>query len=245
MNYALRVSGGSSFAAGMAAVAEYLPYLLLGVWAGAVVDRSDRRRLMMFADLLRAAVLLGLWWADRSGWLLPPRAFAAVPVGLAAFCLTAGATFFNPARDALILDLAEGNDLLKANSLVASSQYAAALLGPLTAALLLAARPLAEAFAWDALSFLGSFVCLALMRSPGAGHPKPERRIRLLDGVRYLRSRPELAGLILLTALNNLFLMGPAMVGSAFLVNDVARRGTGWPETRGHVRSTSRSSPRG
>ena len=228
VNYALRISGESSFSAGMCAVAEYLPYLLLGIWAGALVDRSDCRKVMMGADLLRAGVLLGLYAMDHAGWLLPYRPAAAVPVGIAAALLTSGAVFFNPARDAYILDLAEGKDLLKANSLVASSQYAATLLGPLTAALLLAARPLAEAFAWDALSFVGSFACLAMIRASVPARPAGAGGIRLLDGVRYVRARPELAGLILLTALNNLFLMGPAMVGSAFLVNDMAKRGGLW-----------------
>ena len=223
--YALKVTGGSEQASGWVAVAENLPYLLVGIWAGVMVDRLDRRRVMMGADLLRAAVLLALYAADRAGWLAPPGPLMAVPVGFAAALLTLGTVFFNPARDALLPSLVPAPELTKANAAVAVSQYAAQLLGPLAAALILAARPLAEAFLWDALTFLGSFACLAALRTPTGDAASPREAVDVRGALAYVAGRPELKALLLLTVLSNLFIMGPAIVGSVLLVRDVAARG--------------------
>ena len=227
VNYALRALGGSQRQAGLVPVAESLPYLVLGIWAGVLVDRLDRRRVMMAADLLRAGVLAGLYAMDRRGLL----ADGGLPV-LALLCassatLTVGSIFFNPARDALLPGLVQGGDLLRANGAVAVSQHAAQLLGPLAAALLLASRPMAEIFLWDAGSFLVSWAFLAAIRVPRwprpAGGPVPDVR----GALAYVAGRPDLKSLLLLTALNNLLLMGPVVVCSVFLVNETAAAGGG------------------
>ncbi len=223
--YALKVTGGSEQASGLVVVAENLPYLLVGIWAGVLVDRLDRRRVMMGADLLRAAVLLALFGADRAGWMAAGGPLMAVPVGFAAALLTLGTVFFNPARDALVPSLVPASELTRANAAIAVSQYAAQLLGPLAAALILAARPLAEAFLWDALTFLGSFACLAALRPPAGDAGAPREAVDVKGALAYVAGRPELKGLLVLTVLNNLFIMGPALVGSALLVRDVAARG--------------------
>lgn len=225
VNYALQVTAGSARASGMVVVAEHLPYLLLGLWAGVLVDRWDRLKVMKAADLLRAAVLVGLYGADRAGWLSPPGPWTALPVGLAAALVTTGSVFFNPARDALLPALAEGAALTRANAGIAVSQHAAQLLGPLAAAAVLASRPLAESFLWDAGTFLLSFLLLLLIRLPPGAARSAAARMDVAGALAYVRSRPDLKALLGLTALNNLFIMGPAMVGSAFMIRGVAAAG--------------------
>ena len=103
---------GSKSAMGTIAMLGYLPVLLLGIPAGIMADRMDRRRLMMAADLVRAAVvavLLGLCLTSTVQlWML----LAVVIV------LASASTPFNPARDAMVPDLVEGDDLLRANSAI-------------------------------------------------------------------------------------------------------------------------------
>ncbi len=223
--YAFQVSGEDKTSVSTVSICENLPYLLLGLWAGVLVDRWDKRRVMMGADLLRAAVLAGLYLADRAGWMSPPHPSAALPVACAAFLLTVGTIFFNPARDALLPELAGGQDLLKANASVGVSQYAAMLVGPLLLALLLKFRPPAEAFLWDAGTFLVSFACVAAIRAPRKPAGAPRERMDVVGALRYVRSRPDLMSLLGMTVCNNLLLMGPAMVGSVFLVREVTDAG--------------------
>ena len=225
LNYALRVSGGDKASVGLVSVCENLPYVLFGLWAGVLVDRWDRRRTMLGADLLRAAVLVLLFAADRGGWLGGVNPSAALPVAGAAFLLSVGTLFFNPARDAVLPDLAEGGDLLKANAAVGISQYGALLVGPLLAALLLAFRPPAEAFLWDAGTFLVSFACVLAIRVPAKAKAAAPIRMDVAGALRYARSRSDLMALLLMTVFNNVLLMGPAIVGSVFLVRGVAELG--------------------
>ena len=56
----LDLSDNSGFAVGFVLALQFLPSLLLGAWGGVLADRYDRRRLMVLADLLRAAIMVGL-----------------------------------------------------------------------------------------------------------------------------------------------------------------------------------------
>ncbi|MFV1959761.1 MAG: MFS transporter, partial [Planctomycetota bacterium] len=93
--------GGDEISVGFAVFFAALPFLLFGLPAGALVDRTDRRRLMIGSDLARAAILLSLPWA--AGLL------GGVTWGLVAATAFLVATFstpFLPARDALLPVLA-------------------------------------------------------------------------------------------------------------------------------------------
>ena len=101
---AMQLTSDPLLVAGVA-VAQGAPWLLFSLVAGAVVDRVDRRRLMVAVDLLRAAVLLlfGLALVWRAGGL------AALYV--AAFLLTTGETLFASAAQAMTPQLVADRDL--------------------------------------------------------------------------------------------------------------------------------------
>lgn len=104
------------------AIARHLPLFVFGPLAGVVVDRIDRRRVMIWADVLRAVLALGFLLANKLAAL--PVIYA---VGASLFCVSA---FFNAAKRATIPNLVRGtNELLNANSLSASTTAATIAVG--------------------------------------------------------------------------------------------------------------------
>jgi MFS family permease len=145
-------------------------------------------------------------------------------------------TPFAPARDALLPDLAEGGSLTRWNALVQTSAQLAQVLGLLVGAWVLAeggrggeaheasaaerSRVLAL-LAWDGLSFLLSAALLLAMRLPAVAlGPRVGRGFgqTLREGLAYAWGDRVVRGLLGLTALDNLAIMGPAIVGATLLV---------------------------
>ena len=215
---------GSKQAMGFVAMMEYLPILLFGMLAGVVVDRSDRRRLMLAASLFRTLLMLAVPVAFLLG-------YRGIAVGTAAaFGLALATSLFTPARDALVPVIVGRGDRISANALVQVSDQFAWLLGPLVYPLLVPLLGLTPAFAGPALIFFVSWLALLAMRSPESV-PRRESPEALLRGAeagsvpagqvawRELRAglslawgRRELRWLLILTAVNNFFIMGPALV---------------------------------
>ena len=166
----LRVAGTVAF--------EIAPVLLLGFVAGAVVDRHPRRRVMITADLGRAAIAVAL------------AAFGdnlAVIYG-AAFGLSVGTVFFNPAASSLLPSVVHPDDLVEANSALWSAAVISQIaLAPLAGALVAVAGA-GPAFLVNAASFV---VSAALLRGlPVPDHPPQVRRRRTADvaeGLRIIR----------------------------------------------------------
>lgn len=96
---------GSGIGVTGAVMSEVVPVLLLGPVAGLAADRLPRRRLMIAADIGRAALAsLLVLQADSVG-----LAYAV------AFGLSAGAVLFNPAAGSILPEVVEDNDLVTAN----------------------------------------------------------------------------------------------------------------------------------
>jgi len=224
---------GSKSVTGLAATVSYLPPLVLGLAAGVLVDRWDRRRVLIGADLARAALLgvLALLWGLRvltAPWLVS-----------AAFGMATAAVMFNPSRDSLLPEIVEVGALTRANAWVQSSQQLAFLIGPLTASLIVGSAGIGATFPAGILLFGGSMGLLLAMRVPGrvrvetgalAGPARDGARspmdavLRVLrelgSGLRELWRIPPLPFLYVLTALDNLFIMGASVLGLVVLVRE-------------------------
>ena len=211
---------GSKTTMSLIALSAYLPAVLFSLFAGVVVDRFSRRGVMMFSDAVRMAIMLLLVSFLLAGGSSP------LVVGLIAFAVASFATLFYPARDALIPDLVPRESLTAANAFMSTSGQFAHLTGPLLAGLLVVWVGLTHLFTLDALSFAASLTCLALIRVKPPEKVKPRSGTSgqlsdLLDGIRYVWRKRSLGLLILLTALNNLFIMGPAIIGMPIFVREV------------------------
>jgi MFS family permease len=218
-------AGGDATSVGGAVFLAALPFLLFGPFAGALADRWDRRRLMIASDLARAALLLALpALADLVGGL------SVALVGGTAFVVATLSTPFLPARDALLPDLAAGRPLARWNAAIQTSWQLAQILGLLLGGLLLAGaaasaqdevRGVLRILQYDGLTFVVSALALAWIVVPArpAGHAaRASVGADVLEGARYALGDPVVRALLLLTALDNLALMGPAMVGPTLLL---------------------------
>ena len=142
---------------GMIAVrlADSVPALVFGFHGGVLADRVGRRRLMVTADLVRAAALVPIAVAGLTG-SLPLWSLVVV-----AFVLTTCASYFDPAYGAVLPSLAGRDGVQAANALVRSSADALWLGGSALAAALLTVVPLTTFFALNAGSFALSGLLLS------------------------------------------------------------------------------------
>jgi MFS family permease len=148
-----RLTGSTAAMAAMAIVLA-IPQVTLGLIAGVYVDRLDRKRIMIFSDLLRGVMVLGFAFVTTSErlWLLYVIAFVQASIG----------TFFTPARSAIIPTLVPREGLLAANSLAQTSRVIAGVFGVSAGGLLIGSFDVFwPIFVVDALTF---FVSLALIR---------------------------------------------------------------------------------
>ena len=139
---------GSATAVAWMLIVQMLPIALVGPLAGVVVDRLNRRRIMMAADLVRGCVILGLLLVRRADqvWI------AYVVTALA---VTAQA-FFEPARTATIPNVTSADELLPANALSSATWSAMLAIGASVGGLVTAAFGRNVAFAVNAASFFVS-----------------------------------------------------------------------------------------
>jgi len=209
---------GSKSATGIAATVSYLPALVFGIGAGLLVDRWNRRLIMAGADAARAALLaLGAFLYGTGA--LTPALLTAIAFGVAT-----AAVLFYPARDAMLPDLVPREGLSRANAFVQLSQQGAFFAGPMAAGWLIKRFGVASAFPTGAIFFAGSLVALLFLRGAGTGHRAGQGGMGLAQdfrsGIRAIAGDRTLVLLLALTALDNLFLMGPAILGTAVMVRD-------------------------
>ena len=137
-------------------VVSFLPTILIGPVAGALVDGWDTRRVLLVSDFLRGCVvLLTIPAALRLGL---PAAFAMV------FLLYLVNSFFLPARSAILPDLVEPEDLVEANSLATLAGVLATIAGSLLGGFLVERVGWKWGFGFDAVTYFVSVLFLAALR---------------------------------------------------------------------------------
>src|SRR5215207_9530475 len=170
---------------GVVGAAAFLPWVLVGLVSGALVDRLDRRRLMWTVDLARAAVLAGIAAAVLAGW-------ASIPLLAAgAFLLGVGQTLFDSAAQAAIPTIVgrEPDQLATANGrLLGAQTVSQQFVGPPAGGVLFTLAPWLP-YATDAASFLGSSLLIARIRGRFAVErtgPATSLRTDIAAGLRWL-----------------------------------------------------------
>jgi MFS family permease len=149
-----RLTGRGVAVAGVVA-AEIVPVLLLGPVAGVVIDRFNRKAVLIGSDLFRALLVLSLIWPQGVG-----HAY------LVAAGLAAGNTFFGPTVQAVIPSLTTPDQRLAANSVAWSTGRLVQILASALAGGLIALVGTGAAFAVNAASFALSAACILLLPIP-------------------------------------------------------------------------------
>lgn len=217
---------GSAIATGGVFAATLIPSVLLGSFAGVFVDRWDRKRTMVTADLARAALLLPLLTvvsADQL-WLLYGVRAATGIVGL----------FFQPAESALLPRLVGEEQLVSANALNALNNNLGRLVGPALGGALYAGGGLTTVIVVDAATFAISATLIAAIRAdarPDAGGDSADGASawaraagEWLAGLRLIRRDRALRTIVLASGIGMLG-EGTFSVGFTPLVIDVLQGG--------------------
>jgi predicted MFS family arabinose efflux permease len=200
---AVLVLGAQASDMGWLIAAESAPVLLVGMFAGVWVDRFPRRRLLICADLGRAAVLACIPLVAVLGVLRIEHLYV---VALAAGVLT---VVFDIAYRSFVPDLVGPEHVLEANSRLASVEAVAEIAAPgLTRALVQVVPPPA-AILLDAVSFVGSALCAATIRHIDAPRRRVEKQTavfnEIADGLRAVRSSHLLSTLATWEAVRRFF----------------------------------------
>jgi DHA3 family macrolide efflux protein-like MFS transporter len=187
-----RQTGGSALSVGLMLMATAAPSLLVGLVAGVFVDRFDRKRIMMIADLLRAVLVFMIPFLANTNivWLY-----------VIVVLTSAVGQFFDPAYESVLPEVAPDEELAAANSLIAISTFGSTAVG-FAAAGLIAKFDIAYAFYLDAVSFLFSAGCVLLLRVRKL-ETSDETSINVVftnlkSGLSYLTKNPALRSIFLL-----------------------------------------------
>lgn len=217
---AVRTLHASTFQVGLLTAASTLAFFVVGLPAGAWLDRWRRRRVMIVADLGRALAfgLIPLTYA--LGGLGMPMLYA---VALTAGVLT---VFFDVAYQSYLPSLVGMDNVVEGNAKLTGTAQAAQIVGPFLAGGLVQALGAAYAVAVDAISFLFSGSALISIKKreapivvPDGGHPPLHRDI--LEGLRFVFGHPVLRAITATTATANFFSGVMAAVEIVFLVRVV------------------------
>jgi MFS family permease len=189
----------SSMMLGVVSFANYLPVLLMTTFAGVVVDRVDRRRLITATQILlmlSAMVLAALTWL---GVVRPIHVIA-----LAAFNGIVS-SFDMPGRQAFVVKMVNLEDLSNAIALNSLIVNGARVVGPAVAGLLIAAVGTATCFFLNGLSYLAViWSLLAMTLAAEEIHAKHTSMLeRLREGFSYVRHHKPTLYLLLLSAVAN------------------------------------------
>jgi MFS family permease len=183
----------SSLAVGLIGVVQMAAILALAFLGGALADAVDRRRLVRLAECGQLACSAGLLVNASLGH---PQTW---PVFVLAGAIAGLGAIQRPALQGLVPRLVDRDELTAAGAIDALVRTVGMIGGPAFAGLLLAGPGLEWAYAIDAVTFAVSLVALTRMRAvpPPAEAERPSFQ-RVVEGLQYARSRPELIGTYLI-----------------------------------------------
>ncbi|MFI5111069.1 MAG: MFS transporter, partial [Terriglobales bacterium] len=230
-NLLLQLTGRAGSVA-LALVLQVLPQTLIGPTAGVVNDRLRRKRVMIASDIGRTLIVLCMLLirSKEMVWLVYPLLVAE----------TLLAAFFEPARNAVIPNIVEREDVVVANTLASTTWSVNLMVGATVGGVVAALLGRDAVFLLNALSFAVSAALIWRMRfsEPHAegGHPFRARELvdfsPIMAGIRYVREHARLRATIFVKFGN--LIIGPGWV--LFTVmgqNEFAVRWRGMAPERG------------
>jgi MFS family permease len=199
----LHLSHNSGFAVGLAIALQFLPTLLLGVWAGLLADRFDKRTVLICTQAAMAVGAIALAVLDLSG------AASLAPIYLIIVVTGIAQAIDNPARQSFLPEMVTPPELPNAVGLNSAVFQLARIVGPAVAGVLIVAVGTGMCFAINAVSFVPVIGALLLIRPAELYRSAKVERAKgqVRDGLRYVWRTPELRSALLLTAIVGTFAM--------------------------------------
>ena len=206
---------GSGIALAGITFAVYLPVLVLGPFVGVLVDRVERRRLLLVTQI--AFIVIGgvLAVAAATGHATLPFVYAVAGVTGLVNAVDA------PARQVYVMDLLDQRLLPSAIGLYEVVMNGARVLGPAVAGILLGTAGIVPCFVFNAVSFVPALIALLRNRAvPGRAETRGAERARLLDGLRWAVRTPSVLAMLVLGSVSgmlfNLTVTLPLVTTEAF-----------------------------
>ncbi|MGB9679287.1 MAG: MFS transporter [Thermoanaerobacteraceae bacterium] len=216
----------SPFLLGLVSTIQFLPVMALSLFAGVIIDRFPKRRLILFTQtgfLISAFILATLtalhiitYWeililATFNGFLN---------------------TIDMPARQSYVIDLVGKKDLMNAITLNSAVFNAARIVGPGIAGILIGKLGYAICFYLNSASFLAVIIGLIFITVQGYTPPVTNERAKVIedlkDGLIYVKNIPVILNTILLIAVLSAFSMNFNVIVPVFVKNVLLRSSTGY-----------------
>ena len=178
-------------------LARAIPAVLAGPLAGVMLDRLNRKHVMIASDVVRAIVALAFIFTVNGH-------STALLYGLSALLMLAS-PFFTSGRSSILPSIATAEELHTANSLTQTTQWTTLAVGAFLGGTSVMQFGYKWAFVGNSLSFVFSALCISRLFLPGRGFRPPRRDLNETDvvrpwheyveGLRYMRSVPLILGL--------------------------------------------------
>ncbi len=209
---AVRELGADELEMGLLGTFEFLAFLVIGLPAGAWVDRWRKQRVLILADLVRAVALGSLpvaWSLDL---------LTLVHLFVVALVVGTCTVFFDVAYQSYLPDLVPSEAISEGNAKLQGLQSVAQVAGPATGGFLIRAIGAPLTIAIDAVSFVGSALFVRRIRHVETPPTKAERRpllVEVKEGLMFVVRQPLLLRIAACTSIGNLF---NAMSGSLLVL---------------------------
>jgi len=205
----------STFIVTLLTATVWLPWVIIGVPAGAWVDRLPPRPVMLACDAISLVAYASVPVAAWCGVLTVAQLIAVTLIAGAA------AVFFNSAYQVLLPGVVAEADLTEANAKLLGSREVAQIGGPGLGGLLAQAVGPVTGLLADAVSFAVSFCCLTAMQPPRNRRSADPAAGRMLDGLRFAWRNPYLRAMTAFSSFGNLAITGVDALLVVFLVRTV------------------------
>jgi MFS family permease len=204
---AITILGANAFEMGILGVVRFLPWILFTLPAGVWVDRMRRRPILIIADIARAALLATIPLGFLFDWLTIWQIYVV------SFLAGTLEVFFDVAYQSYLPSIVERDELVEGNSKLELSRAASSVAGPTVAGFLIELVRAPIAIVFDAVSYLGAVLFVALIRrgeplppphDPADGEP-PSMWQEARVGLGYVARSPYLRNIAACTGTLNLF----------------------------------------
>jgi MFS family permease len=170
--------------------------LMAGPVAGVLLDRMNRKRIMIASDLVRAVIALGfiVCLTVKDDWL----------IFLLSAMLMFASPFFTSGRSSILPSIATPEELHVANTMTQTTSWASLTIGAFLGAVGAHAGYMI-AFSFNALSFVVSAACISQLKRPQGFNPAGSNKraktgaLQYREGLRYMKSTPLVAGIALIS----------------------------------------------
>jgi len=210
----------SPFALGLLGVFQFVPMLLFSLFAGVLVDRFCKKRLIVYTQvgfMLQAFILAFLVWSGRVEYwhvLLLTGVFG---------CLQ---TVDNPARQSWFIDLVGKADLPNAISLNSTVTQMSKFVGPMVAGIVIAKYDIAFCFMFKGISTFAVFISLLFIKAKGDPKTCEKKSVikEILEGLKHITGNNELKTTLLIMMIFCTFAMNTTVIIPVF-ADTVLERG--------------------